>query len=82
VDESGVLPADIIPPWLSMLKYHLVDEQEARWWLQSRDVVSAHRYDHHHYHHWYRYQANNVNLVDRNTSTGRTKKALLELLTL
>jgi hypothetical protein len=24
VDESGVSPVDIIPPWLSMLIYHLV----------------------------------------------------------
>jgi hypothetical protein len=30
----------IIPPWLSILKYHLGDEQKARWRLQFRDTVS------------------------------------------
>jgi hypothetical protein len=32
----------IIPPWFSMLIYHLGDEQQARWWLQFRVVVSPH----------------------------------------
>jgi hypothetical protein len=27
VDESGVFPVDIIPPWFSMLVYYLEDEQ-------------------------------------------------------
>jgi hypothetical protein len=29
----------IIPPWFSMLMYHLGDEQQACWWLQFRDVI-------------------------------------------
>jgi hypothetical protein len=32
----------IIPPSLSMLIYHLGDEQQAHWQLQFRDVVSPH----------------------------------------
>jgi hypothetical protein len=48
VDESGVSPVDIIPPWFSMLMYHLSDEQRERWWPQFRDVVSLHRHDHQH----------------------------------
>jgi hypothetical protein len=28
-DEPGVFPADIIPPWFSLLIYHLGDEQQA-----------------------------------------------------
>jgi hypothetical protein len=38
--SSSVLPANIIPPWLSMLIYHLMYEQYAHWWPQFRDVVS------------------------------------------
>jgi hypothetical protein len=34
------LPANIIPPWLSMLLYHLGDEQEACRWPQFRDILS------------------------------------------
>jgi hypothetical protein len=34
---------NIIPPWLSMLIYHLGDEQYAPWWLQFRDIVSSHQ---------------------------------------
>jgi hypothetical protein len=30
----------VIPPWFSMFMYHLGDEQQTRWWLQFRDVVS------------------------------------------
>jgi hypothetical protein len=33
---------DIIPPWFYMLR----DEEQARWWLQFRDIVSPHRHDH------------------------------------
>jgi hypothetical protein len=41
VDESGVfLCIDIIPSWLSILVYHLGDEQQARWWPQFRDVLT------------------------------------------
>jgi hypothetical protein len=36
-----------MPPWFSMLIYHLGDEQQARWWPQFRDVVSPHRHEHH-----------------------------------
>jgi hypothetical protein len=36
---------EIIPPWFSILIYHLRDEQQARWWPQFRDVVSPHRHD-------------------------------------
>jgi hypothetical protein len=46
---TGVLQfssADIIPPWLSRLMYHLGDEQKARRWPQFRDVVSPHQHDH------------------------------------
>jgi hypothetical protein len=39
VDESGVSPVDIIPPWFCVLIYHLGDEQLALWWPQFRDVV-------------------------------------------
>jgi hypothetical protein len=35
-------PVHIIPPWLSMLIYHLEDEQYARWWQLFRDVVCLH----------------------------------------
>jgi hypothetical protein len=28
-----------------MLIYHLGDEQQARWWLQFRDLVSSHRHE-------------------------------------
>jgi hypothetical protein len=40
-------PVNIIPPWFSMLIYHLGDEQQACWWPQFRDVVSPHQHDHH-----------------------------------
>jgi hypothetical protein len=42
-------PVDIIPPWFSMLVYHLGNEQYAHWWPQFRDVVSPHRRDHHYH---------------------------------
>jgi hypothetical protein len=32
--KEGVFPVDIIPSWLSMLMYHLGDEQQNRWWPQ------------------------------------------------
>jgi hypothetical protein len=38
--NQGFPPADIIPPWFSMRKYHLFDEQWAHWWSQFRDAVS------------------------------------------
>jgi hypothetical protein len=34
-------PVDIISKLFSMLMYHLGDEQQARWWPQFRDRVSA-----------------------------------------
>jgi hypothetical protein len=40
-----VSPVSIIPPLLSILIYHLWDEQQARWWPQFRDVVSPHRHE-------------------------------------
>jgi hypothetical protein len=33
-----ISPVNMIPPWLSIFIYNLVDEQQARWWLQFRDV--------------------------------------------
>jgi branched-subunit amino acid transport protein len=30
-------PVNIIPPWLSIIIYHLGDEQ---WWMQFKDIVS------------------------------------------
>jgi hypothetical protein len=42
---QGVLkfyPVNIIPPWFFMRRYHLADEQQARWWPQFRDIVSPH----------------------------------------
>jgi hypothetical protein len=33
----------IMPPWLSTIMYHLVNEQEPRWWPQFRDIVSHNR---------------------------------------
>jgi hypothetical protein len=33
-------PVNIIPPRLSMLMYHLGDEQQAPWWPQFRDIVT------------------------------------------
>jgi hypothetical protein len=33
-------PADIIPPWLSMLIYHLGGEQYTCWWSQFRDSLT------------------------------------------
>jgi hypothetical protein len=40
-------PVNIIPPWLFILIYHLGDEQQARWWLQFRDMVSPLRQEQH-----------------------------------
>jgi hypothetical protein len=57
LDESGVFPIDFIPPWFSVLIYHLEDKQYARWWPQFRDVVSPYRHDHHH-----QYLVNNTNM--------------------
>jgi hypothetical protein len=34
--------APVIPPWLSILTYHIGDEQQASWLLQFRDIVSPH----------------------------------------
>jgi hypothetical protein len=45
VNESGVSPVYIIPPWFSMFIHYLGDEQKGRWWSQYRDVVSPHRHD-------------------------------------
>jgi hypothetical protein len=42
-------PADITPPWFSMLIYHLQDEQQARLWPEVKDTVSAPQHDHHHH---------------------------------
>jgi hypothetical protein len=33
-------PANIIPPWLSILIYRMGNEQQARWWPQFGDIVS------------------------------------------
>jgi hypothetical protein len=41
----------IIPPWFSMLIYHLGDKQQACWWLHFRDTVSSHQDNHHHHAH-------------------------------
>jgi hypothetical protein len=41
----SVFPVNIIPSWLSMLIYHLKDEQYARWWQQIRDMVSPNRHE-------------------------------------
>jgi hypothetical protein len=38
-------PVNIIPPWLSILIYHMGDEQQAPWWLQFRDIVSCHQHE-------------------------------------
>jgi hypothetical protein len=35
---------DIIPPWFSMLTYHLRDNQYACWWLPFRETVSPHHH--------------------------------------
>jgi hypothetical protein len=70
VDESGVFPFDIIPPWFSMLTYHLGYEQYARLWQQFRDLVSPHRH-HHHNHHHYLYNMNDLYVLNiRITSLG------------
>jgi hypothetical protein len=37
-------PVIIIPPWLSILIYHLRDEQKANWRLLFRDIDSSHRH--------------------------------------
>jgi hypothetical protein len=37
--SSWFSPVAIIPPWLSMLIYHLGDEQ-AYWWLKFGDIIS------------------------------------------
>jgi hypothetical protein len=34
------LSVDIIPPWPSILIYHLGDKQQARWWSQFRDILT------------------------------------------
>jgi hypothetical protein len=39
---------DIIPPWFSMLIYHLGDEH---WCPQIRGALSPHQHHHHHHHH-------------------------------
>jgi hypothetical protein len=39
----GFFIVDIITPWLSILVYHLGDEQQALWWPQFRDLLSSHR---------------------------------------
>jgi hypothetical protein len=37
----------LIPPWLSILVYHLTgDEQETCCWLQFRDIASSHQHEH------------------------------------
>jgi hypothetical protein len=46
-------PVDIIPPWLSVLIYHLGVEKQARWWPQLIDIFSPHRHYHHHHHQAY-----------------------------
>jgi hypothetical protein len=56
--SSSFSPVNIIPPWLSILMYHLGDEQQARWWLQFRDVVSPHRQN----------DNNNKNRLEENNS--------------
>jgi hypothetical protein len=38
-------PVSIMPPRLSILIYHLEDEQYARCWPQFRDIVSPHRHE-------------------------------------
>jgi hypothetical protein len=38
--SSSVSPVSIMPLWLSILIYHLADEQEARWWRRFRHRVS------------------------------------------
>jgi hypothetical protein len=51
-ESSGVgirsSPVDIIPPWFSMLLYHLGNEQLTRLWPQFRDVVSSYQHEYHH----------------------------------
>jgi hypothetical protein len=42
--ESGVFPADIFPPWLSIL-ISPGDEQQSCWWPQFRDIISSHRHE-------------------------------------
>jgi hypothetical protein len=32
-------PVNILSPWLSILAYHLEDEQQTRWLPQFRDIV-------------------------------------------
>jgi hypothetical protein len=39
----SVFPVNIIPSSLSILIYHLGDEQFVRYWQQFRDVVTPHR---------------------------------------
>jgi hypothetical protein len=43
--SSSVQTVNILPPWLSILIYHLGDKQQACWWPQFRDVVSLHRHE-------------------------------------
>jgi hypothetical protein len=47
VDELGVSPVDIIPPWLSMLVYHL-GMNSMPVGGRSSETVSPHRYEQHH----------------------------------
>jgi hypothetical protein len=41
-------PVSIIPPQLSIVIYHLGDEQKARWWPEFRDIVLPYRCEQHH----------------------------------
>jgi hypothetical protein len=43
--ELFSFPINIIPPWLSLLIYHLGDEQQACWWPQFRDIISPHQHE-------------------------------------
>jgi hypothetical protein len=40
-----VFTVNIIPLWLSILIYHMEDEQYARWGPQFRDTVSSHGHE-------------------------------------
>jgi hypothetical protein len=41
-------PFNIIPPQLSIVIYHLGDEQKVRWWPEFRDIVLHYRCEQHH----------------------------------
>jgi hypothetical protein len=45
-------PVSGIAPWLSVMIYHLGDEQEARFWPQFRDIVLPHQHKHCHMQIW------------------------------